>query len=137
MADVTETTARVREMLDSSPWEYSVDEDDPGTFTLEFETSVREHLRVSVIVTEEGVVISHIFGRNPTENEAVMHRRLLELNWTLNSCKSALDEEGDVILLDEQLASDLDQAELVASIEAIAVASEDYYDEMTRLGLRA
>ena len=137
MADVTETTARVREMLDSSPWEYSVDEDDPSTFTLEFETSVREHLRVSVIVTDEWVVMSHIFGRNPTENEAVMHRRLLELNWTLNSCKFAVDEEGDVILLDEQLASDLDQSELVASIEAIAVASEDYYDEMTRLGLRA
>ena len=137
MADVTEIAARVRAMLDSSPWEYSVDEDDPSTFTLEFETSVREHLRVSVIVQDEWVVMSHIFGRNPTENEAAMHRRLLELNWTLNSCKFAVDEEGDVILLDEQLAAELDQSELIASIEAIAVASEDYYDEMTRLGLRA
>jgi hypothetical protein len=137
MADVTEITTRVRAMLDASPWEYTVDEDDPQTFTLEFETSVRDHLRVSVIVTEEWVVMSHIFGRNPNENEAAMHRRLLELNWTLNSCKFAVDEEGDVILLDEQLASDLDQAELIASIEAIAVASEDYYDEMSRLGLRA
>lgn len=137
MADVTETTARVRAMLDASSWEYSVDEDDPNTFTLDFETSVREHLRVSVIVTEEWVVMSHIVGHNPTEGEAAMHRRLLELNWILNSCKFAVDEEGDVILLDEQLASDLDQAELAASIEAIAVASEDYYDELTRLGLRS
>jgi hypothetical protein len=137
MADVTEITTRVRAMLDASPWEYTVDEDDPQTFTLEFETSVRDHLRVSVIVTEEWVVMSHIFGRNPNENEAAMHRRLLELNWILNSCKFAVDEEGDIILLDEQLASDLDQAELIASIEAIAVASEDYYDEMSRLGLRA
>ena len=137
MADVTGTAARVRAMLDSSPWEYSVDEDDLSTFTLQFETSVREQLVVSVIVTDEWVVISHIFGRNPIENEATMHRRLLELNWVLNSCKFAVDEEGDIILLDEQLASDLDQAELIASIEAIAVASEDYYDEMTRLGLRA
>jgi hypothetical protein len=124
-------------MLDSSPWEYSVDEDDPSTFTLQFETTVREQLVVSVIVQDDWVVMSHIFGRNPQENEAAMHRRLLELNWVLNSCKFAVDEEGDVILLDEQLASDLDQAELIASIEAIAVASEDYYDEMTRLGLRA
>lgn len=137
MADVTANAARVREMLDSSPWEYSVDEDDPSTFTLQFETSVREQLVVSVIVQDDWVVMSHIFGRNPTENEAAMHRRLLELNWVLNSCKFAVDEEGDVILLDEQLASDLDQAELIASIEAIAVASEDYYDELTRLGLRA
>ena len=137
MADVTESAARVREMLDGSSWEYSVDEDDPNTFTLEFETTVRDHLGVSVIVTEEWVVISHIVGRNPTENEAAMHRRLLELNWILNSCKFAVDEEGDVILLDEQLASDLDPAELVASIEAIAVASEDYYEELVRLGLRA
>src|SRR3954453_15052299 len=137
MADVSESTARVREMLDDSSWEYSVDEDDPHTFTLEFETSVRDHLGVSVIVTEDWVVISHIVGRNPAENEAAMHRRLLELNWIINSCKFAVDEEGDVILLDEQLASDLDQAELMASIEAIAVASEDYYDEITRLGLRA
>ena len=135
MADVSETTARVRGMLDNSPWEYSVDEDDPSTFTLEFETSVREHLRVSVIVQDEWVVMSHIFGRNPTENEAAMHRRLLELNWILNSCKFAVDEEGDVILLDEQLASDLDTAELIASIEAIAVASEEYYEELIRLGL--
>jgi hypothetical protein len=137
MADVTETTTRVRAMLDASSWEYSVDEDDPQTFTLEFETTVREHLRVSVIVTEEWVVMSHIVGRNPAENEGAMHRRLLELNWIINSCKFAVDEEGDVILLDEQLASDLDQAELVASIEAIAVASEDYYDELSRLGLHA
>ena len=137
MADVTGTAARVRAMLDSSPWEYSVDEDDLSSFKLQFVTSVREQLVVSVIVQDEWVVISHIFGRNPTENEAAMHRRLLELNWVLNSCKFAVDEEGDVILLDEQLASDLDQAELIASIEAIAVASEDYYDEMTRLGLRA
>ena len=136
MADVTGTAARVREMLDSSPWEYSVEEDDPNTFTLEFETSVREHLRVSVIVTEEWVVMSHIVGRNPTENEAAMHRRLLELNWLLNSCKFAVDEEGDVILLDEQLAGDLDPAELIASIENIAIASEEYYEELVRLGLR-
>ena len=137
MADVTESTARVREMLEGSSWEYSVDEDDPNTFTLDFETTVRDHLRVSVIVTEEWVVISHIVGRNPTENEAAMHRRLLELNWVLNSCKFAVDEEGDVILLDEQLASDLDSAELIASIEAIAVASEEYHEELIRLGLRA
>ncbi len=137
MADVTANAARVREMLDGSPWEYSVDEDDLSTFTLQFETAVREQLVVSLIVQDDWVVISHIFGRNPTENEAAMHRRLLELNWVLNSCKFAVDEEGDVILLDEQLASDLDQAELIASIEAIAVASEDYYDEMSRLGLRA
>ena len=136
MADVTGTTARVREMLDSSPWEYSVDEDDPNTFTLEFETSVREHLRVSVIVTDEWVVISHIFGRNPTENEAAMHRRLLELNWILNSCKFAVDEEGDVILLDEQLTSDLDAPELIASVDAIVYASEEHYEELVRLGLR-
>jgi hypothetical protein len=137
MADVSESTARVRAMLDDSTWEYSVDEDDPHTFTLEFETSVRDHLRVSIIVTEDWVVMSHIVGRNPAENEAAMHRRLLELNWILNSCKFAVDEEGDVILLDEQLASDLDPAELIASIEAIAVASEEYYEELVRLGLRA
>jgi hypothetical protein len=47
-----------------------------------------------------------------------------------------VDEEGDVILLDEQLAEDLDPAELIASIEAIAVASEEYYEELVRLGLR-
>ena len=136
MADVSESTARVRAMLDDSTWEYSVDEDDPNTFTLEFETSVRDHLGVSIIVTEDWVVISHIVGRNPAENEAAMHRRLLELNWILNSCKFAVDEEGDIILLDEQLAEDLDPAELIASVEAIAVASEEYYEELVRLGLR-
>jgi len=136
MVDVTESTARVREMLDGSSWEYSVDEDNPNTFALDFETHVREHLRISVIVTEEWVVMSHIVGRNPTENEAAMHRRLLELNWLLNSCKFAVDEEGDVILLDEQLAADLDPAELIASIENIAIASEEYYEELVRLGLR-
>jgi hypothetical protein len=137
MADVTETTARVKAMLDASPWEYTQDEDDPSTFTLDFETAVREYLRVSVIVTEDWVVMSHIFGHGPTENEAALHRRLLELNWVLNSCKFAVDEEGDVILLDEQLASDLDDAELIASIEAIAVASEEHYEEAVRLGLKA
>jgi len=124
-------------MLDGSSWEYSVDEDDPNTLNLDFETSVRDYLRVSVIVGEEWVVISHIVGRNPTKNEAAMHRRLLELNWILNSCKFAVDEEGDVILLDEQLTSDLDAPELVASVDAIVYASEEHYEELVRLGLRA
>ena len=136
MADLTESTARVRGMLEGSSWEYSVDEDDPNTFTLDFETTVRDHLRVSVIVTEEWVVMSHIVGRNPTDNEAAMHRRLLELNWVLNSCKFAVDEEGYVILLDEQLTSDLDAPELIASIDAIVFASEEHYEELVRLGLR-
>src|SRR5438105_1093383 len=135
MADVTESTARVREMLDGSSWDYSVDEDDPQTFILQFETSVREHLDVSVIATEDWVVISHIVGRNPLENEAVLHRRLLELNWVLNSCKFAVDEDGNIILLDEQLAEDLDPAELIASIGAIVNGSNDYYEELVRLGL--
>ena len=137
MPDTTATAERVRQMLDAASWEYLVDEDDPNTFTLDFQTSVRESLRVSVIVAEDWVIFSHIFGRNPTENAPAVHRRLLEINWILNGCKFAVDEEGDVILLDEQLASDLDQAELQAAIEAIAVASEEYYDELSRLGLRA
>ena len=137
MPDVTETTNRVREMLDGSSWEYVVDEDDPQTFTLDFETSVREHLRVSVIVTEDWVVISHIFGRNPADNEGAVHRRLLELNWILNGCKYAVDEEGDVVLLTELLASDLDAPELVTAIETIAVASEEYYEELVGLGMRS
>ncbi len=137
MPDVAATAARVRQMLDAASWEYLVDEDDPNTFTLDFQTAVRESLRVTVIVTEDWVVFSHIFGRNPADNAAAVHRRLLEINWVLNGCKFAVDEEGDVILLDEQLASDLDQAELQAAVEAIAVASEEYYDELSRLGLRA
>ena len=137
MPDVTVTTQRVSEMLAGSSWEYAVDEDDPHTFTLDFETSVREHLRVSVIVTEDWVVISHIFGRNPADNEASVHRRLLEINWILNGCKFAVDEEGDIILLEELLASDLDAPELATAIETIAVASEEYYEELLGLGMRS
>lgn len=137
MPDQASTATRVREMLDATSWEYAVDEDDPNTFTLDFETNVRETLRVSVIIADDWVVFSHIFGRNPAENAGAVHRRLLEINWVLNGCKFAVDEEGDVILLDEQLASDLDQPELQAAIEAIAVASEEYHDELARLGLRA
>ena len=137
MPDLTDTTSRVREMLDGSSWEYIVDEDDPHTFTLDFETSVRDHLRVSVIVTDEWVVVSHIFGRNPADNEATVHRRLLELNWILNGCKFAVDEEGDVVLLTELLASDLDAPELVTAIETVAVASEENYQELVGLGMRS
>ena len=78
MADVTETTARVRAMLDSSPWEYSVDEDDPSTFTLEFETSVREHLRVSVIVQDEAT--STIWGMPGSIVRAGLARGVLPLS---------------------------------------------------------
>ncbi len=137
MPDTGTTAERVRQMLEATSWEFSVDPDDPNTFTLDFETNVRETLRVSVIIADDWVVFSHIFGRNPSENAAAVHRRLLEINWILNGCKFAVDEEGDVILLDEQLASDLDQPELQAAIEAIAVASEEYHDELDRLGLHA
>jgi hypothetical protein len=137
MPDTSATAARVREMLQAASWEYTADEDDPNTFTLDFETTVRETLRISVIVTEDWVVVSHIFGRNPADNAASVHRRLLELNWVLNGCKFAVDEEGDVILLTELLASDIDQAELQTAIETIAVSSEEYYDELGRMGLRA
>ena len=137
MIDKKAAADRIREMLDASSWDYSVDEDDPNLFTLEFETSVRPDLRISVIAGDDWVYVSHIFGRNPSENQAQIHRRLLEINWVLNGCKFAVDEEGDVILLDEQLTEDLDQSELVAAVEAIASASEEYYGELTQLGLRA
>ena len=127
---------RVREMLDGSDWEYAVDDDDPNLFILDFETRVREDLRISVIAGDDWVYVSHIFGRNPTENQAVIHRRLLEVNWVLNGCKFAVDEDGDVVLLTELLASDLDQAELQEAVSAIATASEDYYEELGQLGLR-
>src|SRR3954452_21217750 len=137
MPEVTATTDRVREMLDGSSWDYTVDADTPGTFTLDFETKVREHMRISVIVADDWVVVSHIFGRNPADNEAAVHRRLLELNWILNGCKFAVDEEGDIVLLDEQLASDLDAPELITAIESIAVASEEYYEELLGIGMRS
>ncbi len=137
MIDKKAAADRIREMLDASSWDYSVDEDDPNLFTLEFETTVRADLRISVIAGDDWVYVSHIFGRNPSENQAQIHRRLLEINWVLNGCKFAVDEEGDVILLDEQLTEDLDQAELEAAVEAIASASEEYYAELTQLGLRA
>ena len=137
MIDKKAAADRIREMLDASSWDYSVDEDDPNLFTLEFETTVRADLRISVIAGDDWVYVSHIFGRNPSENQAQIHRRLLEINWVLNGCKFAVDEEGDVILLDEQLTENLDQSELEAAVEAIASASEEYYAELTQLGLRA
>ena len=97
---------------------------------------MREYLRVSIIASDAWVYVSHIFGRNPTENQAAIHRRLLEINWVLNGCKFAVDEEGDVVLLTELLASDLDQAELQEAVSAIATASEDYHQELGQLGLR-
>lgn len=137
MIEKKATADRISQMLDVSSWDYTRDEDDPNLYTLEFETSVRPDLRISIITGDEWVYVSHIFGRNPSENQAQIHRRLLEINWILNGCKFAVDEEGDVILLDEQLADDLDQLELQAAIEAIASASEQYYDELKQLGIRA
>jgi hypothetical protein len=128
---------RIGEMLGAAGWEYTVDEDDPNLFTLEFETSVREDLRVSVIASEDWIYVSHIFGRNPTENQAAVHRRLLEVNWILNGCKFAVDEDGDVILLTELLAEDLDPSELRQAVGAIVDASEQYYEELTGLGVRS
>ena len=128
--------SRARQMLDASPWEYTVEEDDPNLFTLDFETNVRPDLRVSVIAAGDWVYVSHIFGRNPADNQPAVHRRLLEINWALNGCKFAVDEDGDVILLTELLARDLDQSELQEAVSAVVVASEQYYEELRGLGLR-
>lgn len=136
MAEKKAAAGRVQEMLNASDWDYTVDDDDPNLFTLEFEATVREDLRVSVIAGDDWVYVSHIFGRNPSDNQPAVHRRLLEINWLLNGCKFAVDEEGDVILLTELLASDVDQAELTEAINGIATASEDYFEELGQLGLR-
>lgn len=137
MIDKKAAAGRVGEMLGASSWEYTVDDDDPNLFTLDFETSVRDDLRISVIAGDDWIYVSHIFGRNPADNQAAVHRRLLEINWILNGCKFAVDEEGDIILLTELLTSDVDQPELEEAINAIATASEEYYKELNDLGLRA
>ena len=137
MIEQKSAAARVQEILEASSWDYTVDDDDPNLFTLDFEARVREDLRISVIAGDDWVYVSHIFGRNPSGNEAAVHRRLLEINWILNGCKFAVDEDGDVILLTELLARDLDQSELEEAVSAVAVASEDYYDELGQLGLGA
>jgi hypothetical protein len=136
MIEKKASAERVSEMLKASSWEFTVDDDDPNLITLDFETSVRDDLRISVIAGDDWVYVSHIFGRNPADNQAAIHRRLLEINWILNGCKFAVDEEGDIILLTELLASDVDQAELEEAINAIATASEEYYQEVRELGLR-
>lgn len=127
--------ARVAEILDASPWEYAVDEDDANLFSLDFETQTRESLRISVIAGDDWIYVSHIFGRNPADNQAAIHRRLLEINWILNGCKFAVDEEGDIVILTELLASDVDDAELIEAVSAIVNASEDYTAELSELGL--
>ena len=137
MIDKKAAADGVREMLGTTDWEFAVDDDDPNLFTLDFEPRIREDLRISVIAGDDWVYVSHIFGRNPSGNEAAVHRRLLEINWILNGCKFAVDEDGDVILLTELLASDLDPAELKEAISAIATASEEYYEELGGLGLRS
>ena len=137
MIDRNTSAERVQEILEATPWDYTVDDDDPNLFTLDFETRVREDLRISVIAGDDWVYVSHIFGRNPSANEPTVHRRLLEVNWVLNGCKFAVDEDGDVILLTELLARDLDQSELQEAVSAVAVASEEYYEELGQLGLRS
>jgi hypothetical protein len=137
MIDRNTSAERVQEILEATPWDYAVDDDDPNLFTLDFETRVREDLRISVIAGDDWVYVSHIFGRNPSGNEPAVHRRLLEVNWVLNGCKFAVDEDGDVILLTELLARDLDQSELQEAVSAVAVASEEYYEEFGQLGLRS
>jgi hypothetical protein len=137
MIEKKSAAARVQEILETSSWDYTVDDEDPNLFTLDFEARVREDLRISVIAGDDWVYVSHIFGRNPSGNEAAVHRRLLEINWILNGCKFAVDEDGDVVLLTELLARDLDQSELEEAVSAVAVASEDYYVELGQLGLGA
>lgn len=136
MVDKKAAADRVRQILEASAWEYTVDDDDPNLFILDFETRIRPDLRISVIAGDDWVYTSHIFGRNPANSQPAVHRRLLEANWTLNGCKFAVDEDGDVILLTELLAEDLDQSELEEAVNAIATASEEYYEEMIGLGLR-
>ena len=137
MIEKKSSTERVQGILDASAWEYTVDEDDPNLITLDFETRVHNDLRVSVIAGDDWVYVSHIFGRNPSDNQPAVHRRLLEINWILNGCKFAVDEDGDVVLLTELLGEDLDPSELEEAVSAVVVASEEYYEELAKLGLKA
>ncbi|MFN8523520.1 MAG: YbjN domain-containing protein [Chloroflexota bacterium] len=137
MSEAKASADRVKAILDTSSWEYTLDEDDPNLFSLDFETRNRDALRVSVIAGDDWVYVSHIFGRNPAENQAAIHRRLLEINWILNGCKFAVDEEGDVVILTELLAEELDDSELIEAVSSVINASEDYTVELGDLGLRA
>jgi Putative bacterial sensory transduction regulator len=90
-------TAVVRDHLAASgaPWE----ESSPGRFSVELPGERKLTTSCSLAVREHSLVVNAFVARSPDENQAGVHRWLLERNARLSGVGFAVDGSGDIYLV--------------------------------------
>ena len=110
------------------------DEPTPGQFVVVLPGEQKLRTTVSVSVADAGVTINAFVIRHPDENEAGVHRWLLERNRRIFGLGYAIDPFGDIFLVGVLPAAGFSAATMDQVMGSVLANSDEVFNHLLELG---
>jgi hypothetical protein len=136
MAEVTEEAGRaariVESTLDGAELEWESPE--PGSYVVKLPGTRKLSTTCSLLVGRHSLSVNAFVIRHPDENEAGVHRWLLERNLRLYGVSYAVDRLGDVYLTGRLPLSVVNPEELDRLLGSVLEAADGAFNSLLELG---
>ena len=106
----------------------------PGEYVVQLPGERKLRTPVSLLLGDHSLSVSAFVIRNPDENHAGVHRRLLERNTRLRQVAFAIDRSGDVYLRGRLPLEAVTRDALDALLGEVLEVADGSFDELLALG---
>ncbi|MFF5895574.1 YbjN domain-containing protein [Streptomyces argenteolus] len=135
MADVSDEAAATRVIeatLDDAELEWESPE--PGNYVVKLPGTRKLSTTCSLLVGQHSLSLNAFVIRHPDENEAAVHRWLLEHNLRLFGVSYAIDQLGDIYLVGRLPLSVVTPEELDRLLGVVLEAADGAFNPLLELG---
>lgn len=135
MADVSDEAAAaqvIEATLEDAELEW--ESPGPGNYVVKLPGTRKLSTTCSLVVGQHSLSVNAFVIRHPDENDAAVHRWLLEHNLRLFGVSYAIDQLGDIYLVGRLPLSVVTPAELDRLLGAVLEAADGAFDPLLELG---
>ncbi|MEU0370396.1 YbjN domain-containing protein [Streptomyces sp. NPDC006283] len=132
MADVQQVTRVVEQALKEADLEW--ESPDAGSYVVKLPGTRKLSTTCSLLVGRHSLSINAFVIRHPDENDAAVHRWLLERNLKLYGVSYAIDRLGDIYLVGKLPLSVVTPEELDRLLGTILEAADGSFNTLLELG---
>ena len=132
MADVQQVTRVVEQALKDADLEW--ESPDAGSYVVKLPGTRKLSTTCSLLVGRHSLSINAFVIRHPDENDAAVHRWLLERNLKLYGVSYAIDRLGDIYLVGKLPLSVITPEELDRLLGTILEAADGSFNTLLELG---
>ncbi|WP_327324467.1 YbjN domain-containing protein [Streptomyces sp. NBC_01210] len=132
MADVRQAAQVIEQTLKDAELEWESPE--PGSYVVKLPGTRKLSTTCSLIVGKHSLSINAFVIRHPDENDAAVHRWLLERNLRLYGVSYAIDRLGDIYLVGRLPHSVVTPEELDRLLGTVLEAADGSFNTLLELG---